>query len=172
MKRIPARNAFPKNSNHFRSLAPNTLIGTRNANQTKRPVRLVGYKVAGVRYRIGTNRRVLTAELIAPAFKLRRDIENFLGWWKKHLTVYHLISRTFHGMMVLILAGLITYLLLAIHCQEIFQETVSIKRGREWRFTIQKEFRYSGQEEPVASLNVPPKKSIRLLPKPDRKLLI
>ena len=85
------------------------LLGARNVNQSTRPVRLVGYKAAGTKFWIATSRRDLTAEQIALAYKLRWDIENSFGWWKKHLKVYHLISKNFHGMMVQILAGLITY---------------------------------------------------------------
>ena len=47
-------------------------------------------------------------------------------------------------MMVQILAGLTTFLLSAIQCQENFQETVSITRVRELRISIQNELRYSG----------------------------
>ena len=43
--------------------------------------------------------------------------------------------------MVQILAGLITYLLLAIHCHENHGEPVSIKRVRELRIKIQNEVR-------------------------------
>jgi hypothetical protein len=45
--------------------------------------------------------------------------------------------------MVQILAGLITYLLLAIHCHKNHGEPVSIKRVRELRLQIQNEFRAS-----------------------------
>jgi len=45
--------------------------------------------------------------------------------------------------MVQILAGLITYLLLAIHCHKNHDEPVSIKRVRELRLQIQNEFRAS-----------------------------
>lgn len=41
--------------------------------------------------------------------------------------------------MVQILAGLITYLLLAIYCHEEYGEKVSIKRVRELRHKIQNE---------------------------------
>jgi hypothetical protein len=61
-------------------------------------------------------------------------------------------------MMVQILAGLITYLLLAIHCQEQFQEKVSIKRVRELRIIIQNELRYIGRDDLKGSSNAPPKK--------------
>ena len=43
--------------------------------------------------------------------------------------------------MVQILAGLITYLLLAIYCREQHNEKVSIKRVRELRIKIDNEIR-------------------------------
>ncbi len=155
-KAVVAANSIPADS--FVFFDSEVLLGSTSRNQTKRPVRLVGYKAAGVKYWIATNRRDLTAEQIAQAYKLRWDIETFFGWWKRHLKVYHLISRSFHGMMVQILAGLITYLLLAIHCQEQFQEKVSIKRVRELRIMIQNELRYTGEDDPVGSSNDPPRK--------------
>ncbi len=45
--------------------------------------------------------------------------------------------------MVQILAGLITYLLLAIYCYEQHNEKVSIKRVRQLRIKIQNELRSS-----------------------------
>ena len=118
------------------------LLGTEeNKNQSQKPVRLVGYHVDGVDYWIATDRRDLTAEQIAEAYKLRWNIENFFAWWKRHLRVYHLIARSQYGLMVQILAGLITYLLLAIHCHENHGEPVSIKRVRELRIKIQNELR-------------------------------
>lgn len=118
------------------------LLGTEeNKNQSQKPVRLVGYHVDGVDYWIATDRRDLTAEQIAEAYKLRWNIENFFAWWKRHLRVYHLIARSPYGLMVQILAGLITYLLLAIHCHENHGEPVSIKRVRELRIKIQNELR-------------------------------
>lgn len=154
-KAVIAANSVPADSYVF--FDAEVLLGTPNVNQTEQPVRLVGYKAAGVKYWVATNRRDLTAEQIAQAYKLRWDIENFFGWWKRHLKVYHLISRSFHGMMVQILAGLITYLLLAIHCQENFQEKVSIKRVRELRIMIQNELRHTGWERPAVSSNDPPR---------------
>jgi len=62
-------------------------------------------------------------------------------WWKRHLKVYHLIARSKHGLTVQILAGLITYLLLAIYCHERYKEKVSIKRVRELRIKIQNKAR-------------------------------
>jgi len=46
--------------------------------------------------------------------------------------------------MVQIYAGLITYLLLAIYCQKVHKERVSIKRVRELRIQIQNELREAG----------------------------
>lgn len=120
------------------------LLGTEeNKNQSQKPVRLVGYHVDGVDYWIASDRRDLTAEQIAEAYKLRWNIENFFAWWKRHLRVYHLIARSKYGLMVQILAGLITYLLLAIHCHNNNGEPVSIKRVRELRIKIQNELRWA-----------------------------
>ncbi len=47
-----------------------------------------------------------------------------------------MIARSEYGLMVQILAGLITYLLLAIYCREQFNEKVSIKRVRQLRTAI------------------------------------
>lgn len=116
----------------------------QNNNQTKRSVRLVGYRVDGVDYWIATDRRDLTSEQIAKIYKLRWDIEKFFAWWKRHLRVYHLIARSKYGLMVQILAGLITYLLLAIYCHKNHGEPVSIKRVRQLRIQIQNELRDSG----------------------------
>lgn len=117
------------------------LLGTPGTNQTKKPVRLVGYIVDGARYWVATDRFDLTAEQIAFIYKLRWDVEKFFAWWKRHLKVYHLIARSEYGLMVQILAGLITYLLLAIYCHEQHNEKVSIKRVRELRINIYNEMR-------------------------------
>jgi len=117
------------------------LLGQEGVNQTKNPVRLVGYQIEGNKYWIATDRFDLTAEQIAQVYKLRWDIEIFFSWWKRHLRVYHLISRTRHGLMIQILAGLITYLLLAIYCHEEHGERVSIKRVRQLRTKILNESR-------------------------------
>jgi hypothetical protein len=119
------------------------LLGTPNINQTKEPVRLVGYRVDGVKYWVATSRLDLSAEQIAAIYKLRWDIETFFAWWKRHLKVYHLIARSEHGLMIQILAGLITYLLLAIYCHEQHNEKVSIKRVRQLRNKILNEARQS-----------------------------
>jgi len=79
-------------------------------------------------------------------YKLRWEIEKFFGWWKRHLRVYHLIARSEYGLMVQILAGLITYLLLAIYCHQKHNEKVSIQRVRELRIKIQNEARNLGDD--------------------------
>jgi len=117
------------------------LLGTPGINQTEKELRLVGYIIDGVKYWVATNRYDLSAEQIALVYKLRWSIEKFFAWWKRHLKVYHLIARSEHGLMVQILAGLITYLLLAIYCYQQYNEKVSIKRVRELRIKIQNETR-------------------------------
>lgn len=121
------------------------MLGTPGLNQTQKPVRVVGYTIAGVNYFVATDRHDLTAEQVATVYKLRWDIETFFKWWKKHLNVYHLIARSKYGLMVQILGGLISYLLMAIHCHEQFNEPVSIKRIRQLRNTIHNELRISGK---------------------------
>jgi hypothetical protein len=115
------------------------LLGTPNVSQTKKPVRLVGYRVEGKKYWVATDRYDITAEEVACIYKLRWDIEIFFGWWKRHLKVYHLIARSQYGLMVQILGGLITYLLIAMYCHNNFNEKVSIKRVRELRIKIKNE---------------------------------
>ena len=117
------------------------LLGKPGINQTEKQLRLVGYIIDGVKYWVATNRYDLSAEQIALVYKLRWSIEKFFAWWKRHLKVYHLIARSEHGLMVQILAGLITYLLLAIYCYQQHNEKVSIKRVRELRIKIQNEIR-------------------------------
>jgi len=115
------------------------LLGTPGVNQTEKPVRLIGYCVNAINYWVATDRFDLSAEHIAMIFKLRWDIEIFFGWWKRHLKVYHLIARSPYGLMVQMLAGLITYILLAIYCYNNYREKVSIKRVRELRIKIRNE---------------------------------
>ena len=110
-------------------------------NQTQTPLRLVGYTVGGKTYWVATDRFDLTAEQIALMYKLRWDIETFFAWWKRHLKVYHLISRSRHGLMIQMLAGLITYLLLVIYCHEQHGEPVNIHRVRQLRNQILNESR-------------------------------
>jgi len=118
------------------------LLGTKGINRTEEEVRLIGYRVAGVDYWVATDRHDLTAEQIALAYKLRWNIEIFFGWWKRHLKVYHLISRSQYGLMVQILAGLITYILLAIYCHDQHHEKVSVKRLREISINIRNEMSF------------------------------
>jgi hypothetical protein len=54
-----------------------------------------------------------------------------------------------YGLMVQILAGLITYLLLTIYCREQYNEKVSIRRVRELRIKIQNEMSGAAIELPV-----------------------
>jgi hypothetical protein len=112
------------------------LLGTPNVNQTQKQVRVVAYRVKNIEYWIATDRFDLSAEDIANIYKLRWDIETFFAWWKRHLKVYPIIARSKYGLMVQLLAGLITYILLAIYCQERYNEKVSIKRVRELRIQI------------------------------------
>lgn len=137
-KCIERKDIHPKSNIFYDAIV---LLGTPGINQTKRSVRVVGYIVEGTKYWIATDRFDLTAEQIAFIYKLRWDVEKFFSWWKRHLKVYHLIARSEYGLMVQILAGLITYLLLAIYCREQHEEKVSIKRVRELRIKIQNEIR-------------------------------
>ena len=136
-KAIVEQHEVPEGSHVF--LDVNALLGTPNQNQTEKPVRVVGYKVDNKEFYVATDRFDLTAEEVALVYKLRWDVEIFFGWWKQHLKVYHLIARSAHGLMAQILGGLITYLLLAIYCQEEHQEKVSINRVRELRIKIRNE---------------------------------
>ena len=51
------------------------------------------------------------------------------------------VATSRYGLTVQILAGLITYLLLAIYCREQYNEKVSIQRVRQLRIKIQNELR-------------------------------
>jgi len=130
---IEAREVAPGSPVFFDALV---LLGNRNQNQTAQPVRLVGYRIDAAEYWVATNRHDLPAEKIALIYKLRWEIEKFFGWWKQHLQVYHRLARSPYGFMVQIMAGLITYLLLAIYCHKHYQEPVSIHRVRELRLQI------------------------------------
>lgn len=115
------------------------LLGQKGINQTDTPVRLVGYEIENVKYWVATNRFDLSAQDVALIYKLRWDIEKFFGWWKGHLNLYPILARSKYGLQVQILAGLITYLLLAIYCQNEYNESVNIKRFRELRIQIKNE---------------------------------
>jgi IS4 transposase len=124
------------------------LLGQESINKTQKELRLVGYSVGSKKYWVATDRFDLTAEQIARIYELRWNIEKFFAWWKRHLRVYHLITRSKHGLMVQILSGLITYLLLAIYCHKQHGEKVSIKRVRELRTKIINETRELSAEKP------------------------
>ena len=123
-------------------------LGQPGINETKKELRLVGYRVGNKKYWVATDRFDLTAEQIALIYKLRWNVESFFAWWKRHMRVYHLISRSKHGLMIQILSGLITYLLLAIYCNNEFGEKVNIKRVRELQIKIANEIRHLDQEPP------------------------
>ncbi len=127
------------------------LLGTPGVSQTEQQLRVVGYRVDNVEYWIATNRYDLTAEEVATVYKLRWNIESFFAWWKRHLKVYHIIARSEYGLMVQILAGLITYLLLAIYCRKEHNEKVSIKRVRQLRNNIRNEARAAWGNAPPPS---------------------
>ena len=133
--------SYPVSANSIIFHDAKVLLGQKGVNQTKKPLRLVGYQIEDKQYWVATDRFDLTAEQIALVYKLRWDIEKFFAWWKRHLKVYHLIARSQHGLMIQILAGLITYLLLAIYCQEQHGESVSIHRVRQLRNQILNESR-------------------------------
>ncbi len=126
---------------HFIFYDAIVLLGTPGINQTEKEVRVIAYRIGSKEYWIATDRFDLSAEQIAAIYKLRWNIEVFFAWWKRHLKVYHLMARSWYGLMVQILAGLITYLLLAIYCHEQYQEKVSIQRVRELRIKMQNEAR-------------------------------
>ena len=88
---------------------------------------------------IVTNRTDLTALEIAQIYRLRWEIEKFFAWWKRHLNVYHLIARSPYGLMMQLLAGLITYLLLIIYFYWRYLEHPSLFRLRQLRRTIRRE---------------------------------
>lgn len=136
-KEILTEQQIPEESKVF--FDAKVLLGTPGINQTQKPLRLVGYTIEDTDYWVATDRFDLSAEQIVFAYKLRWDIETFFAWWKRHLKVYHLFARSRNGLMVQILSGLITYLLLAIYCQEEHGEPVSIARVRQLRNEIRNE---------------------------------
>jgi len=117
------------------------ILGKNEKSKTKKHVRVVGYKVDGVDYYVATDRFDLTSEQIALIYRLRWKIETFFKWWKHHLNVYHLIARSEYGLMVQLLAGLITYLLMSIYCRNKYNEPVTIKRIRQLQIDINNELR-------------------------------
>lgn len=110
-----------------------------DAHRMQHPVLLVGFRSRGHVYWIATDRTDLTAEQIAFIFSLRWAIEVFFAWWKRHLKVYHLISRNRHGVLLQLLAGVITSLLLVLYCHQHYGERPSLRRLREVRWQIRHE---------------------------------
>lgn len=109
------------------------------AHRMAHPLLLVGFRNRGTIYWVVTDRADLTAEQIAFIFSLRWEIEVFFAWWKRHLKVYHLISRNRHGVFLQLLAGVLTYLLLVLYCHHQYGERPSIRRLRELRWHIRHE---------------------------------
>ncbi len=141
---------FPVSDNSHVFFDAKVLLGSSSVNQTKEPVRLIGYTVEGKNYWVATDRFDLSAEQIALIYKLRWDIEKFFAWWKRHLKVYHLFARSKNGLLVQILSGLITYLLLAIYCHEEHGESVSIRRVRQLRSQIKNEAAQQAEQQATA----------------------
>ncbi len=130
---------FDKNSNIF--FFAKVKLGDEN-HRMKHPVYLVGFRVGKKIFWVATDRADLTPGEIAFIYSLRWEIENLFAWWKRHLKVYHLISRNRHGMLLQLLSGLITYLLLVLYCYQLYGEKPSIRRLRELRRRIRKETGY------------------------------
>jgi hypothetical protein len=132
LKKLP----FSKNSKVF--FFAKVQLGDEN-HRMQHPMYLVGFRVGKKIFWVATDRADLTAEEIAFIYSLRWEIEKLFSWWKRHLKVYHLISRDRHGMLLQLLAGLITYLLLVLYCYQLYGEKPSIQRLRELRRRIRKE---------------------------------
>lgn len=109
------------------------------AHRTQHALYLVGFRSRGKRYLVVTDRADLSAEEIAFIFSLRWEIETFFAWWKRHMKVYHLISRNQHGVLLQLLAGLITYLLLVLYFAVEYGERPSIARLRQLRWQMRQE---------------------------------
>lgn len=109
------------------------------AHRMTPPLFLIGFKNRGKVYWIVTDRQDLSAEQLAFIFALRWEIESFFAWWKKHLDVYHLLSRNPHGVLLQLLAGLVTYLLLLLYCQQRYGEPPALRRLRQLRRQIRRE---------------------------------
>jgi len=109
------------------------------AHRMTHPLFLVGFKARRKVYWIVTDRADLSAEQIAFIFALRWEIESFFAWWKKQMGVYHLLSRHPHGVLLQLLAGLVTYLLLVLYFHHRYGERPSIRHLRTLRYQIRKE---------------------------------
>ena len=108
-------------------------------HRTRYTVRLVGIKLGRKILWIVTNRTDLTALQIAFIYQLRWGIEKFFAWWKRYLNVYHLIARSPYGLMMQLLAGLITYLLLVLYFYRRYAQRPSLFRLRQLRRNIRRE---------------------------------
>jgi hypothetical protein len=133
---------FEKNTAIF--FFAKVLLGD-DAHQMAYPLFVVGFKSRGKTYWIATDRDDLTAEQIAFIYSLRWQVEIFFAWWKKHLKVYHLISRNPHGVLVQLLSGLMTYLLLAIYFHQRYGQRPRVKYLRQLRWDIRHETQSSTQ---------------------------
>ncbi len=129
MEEIP----FEKGTSIF--LYAKVLLGNKTCKMTH-PVYLIGFKAEGKCYYIVTDRHDLSPEQVAFIFSLRWAIETFFAWWKRHMKVYHLISRNEHGVLVQLLAGLITYLLLVIYFHRKYNKAPSLDLLRTLRWDI------------------------------------
>jgi len=109
------------------------------AHRMNHQVWLVGFKSRGKVYWVATDRADLSAEQIAFIFSLRWEIETFFAWWKRHLKVYHLIARNYHGVLLQLLAGLVTYLLWVLYFHQRYGERPSLQRLRSLRQQIRQE---------------------------------
>jgi len=117
------------------------MLGDKYHSMTH-PVYLVGFRCWRKVYWIITSRSDLSASEIAFIYSLRWEIECLFGWWKRHLKVYHLISRNPHGTLLQLLAGLITYLLLVLYCYRVYGDgKPSILRVRQLRWRIRQDAR-------------------------------
>lgn len=114
------------------------------AHRMRHALFLVGFKSRGKVYWVVTDRADLSAEQIAFIFALRWEIESFFAWWKKYLDVYHLISRNPHGVLLQLLAGLVTYLLLVLYFHQQYGERPSLRRLRQVRWQIRQEAAIAG----------------------------
>jgi Transposase DDE domain len=132
LKRLP----IPANTNIF--FFARVRLGDE-AHRMSHPLFLIGFKSRRKVYWVVTDREELSAEQIAFIYSLRWEIETFFAWWKRHLDVYHLISRNRHGVLLQLLAGLVTYLLLVLYFHQQFGERPSIRRLREMRRQIRQE---------------------------------
>lgn len=109
------------------------------AHRMEHDLYLVGFRSRGKGYLIVTDRSDLSAAEMAFIFSLRWQIETFFGWWKRQMKVYHLISRSAHGVLLQVLAGLVTYLLLVLYFAQRTGDRPSIAGLRQLRWQMRQE---------------------------------